>query len=203
MPGRHDIGDPGVERNSVQRRMRLDEAPVPLLAKLGVHEVMRHDHVVQPRREVPEWLRQLGRLEDQQCADHLHPGRPALAPGADHDVARPKPKAEPPATVLARRLIVEWGADHAGSVAEMPGSTAARARPLRPGSPWPACRQTASRPSAIVTHVTSAPKVSNGLTHHSSSANMGGGPVALGAVVVAYSGIYVPGLAYRSGKIHT
>jgi hypothetical protein len=54
MPGRHDIGDLGVVRNPVQRRMRLDKAPVPLLVKLGVYELMRLVQVIQPRREVPE-----------------------------------------------------------------------------------------------------------------------------------------------------
>src|ERR1700722_19161597 len=107
MPGRNDIADPGVERNPVQRRMRLDEAPVLLLGQLVILGTKRHAHVVQPRREVPEWIRQLGRLEDKQRADHLHPGRPGLAPGADNNVARPEAKADPPAAVLAGRLIVD------------------------------------------------------------------------------------------------
>ncbi len=201
MPGRHDVGDLGVERNPVQRRMSLDEAPVPLLAKLGVHEVMGHDHVVQPRREVPEWLRQLGRLQDQQRADHLHPGRPALAAGADHDVARPKPKAAPPATVLTRRLIVERDTGHARERSRDASQSCSASRAAQT---WLAILgESPERQPAIVTHVTSVPEAGKGLARHPSGANMGGSPVALGPAVVAYSEIYAPGLTHRSGKMHT
>ena len=64
VPSRHDIGDAGVERDPVQRRMRLDESAVALFGELVVHEVMRHRHVVQPRREPPERIRQLRRLKN-------------------------------------------------------------------------------------------------------------------------------------------
>jgi hypothetical protein len=87
--------------------MRLDEAPVLLLGQLVILDTRRHARVIQPRREVPEGIRQLGRLEDKQRADHLYPGRPGLAPGADNNVARPEAKSDPPAAVLARRQIVD------------------------------------------------------------------------------------------------
>jgi len=118
MPGRHDIGDPGVGRNPAERRVRLDEAPVPLCVKLGVYALLRRGRAVQPRRKAPERIRQVRRPEDQQCANHLHPGRPGLARGADHDVAGPEAEAEPPAAVLAGRLIADLGTGHAVSVAE-------------------------------------------------------------------------------------
>jgi hypothetical protein len=54
MPGRNDIGDPGVERNPVKRRVRLDEAPVLLLGQQAILEIKRDAQVIQPRREVPE-----------------------------------------------------------------------------------------------------------------------------------------------------
>jgi hypothetical protein len=57
VPARHDIGDAWIEGQPVQRRMRLDEAPVALLGELGVDGVVRLRPVVQPRREVPERVR--------------------------------------------------------------------------------------------------------------------------------------------------
>jgi hypothetical protein len=117
MPSRHDVRDAGIERQSVQRRMRLDEAPVPLLGQLGVDGIVRLGAVIEPRREVPQRVRQVGILEDEQRADHLQPGRARLAAGADDDVAGTEAKAQPPATVLDRGLVVDQGG-HAASVSE-------------------------------------------------------------------------------------
>ena len=179
MPGRDDIGDPGVERNPVERRMRLDEAPVRLLGQLGIHEIKRHDQVIQPRREVPERIRQLGCLEDQQRADHLHPGRPGLAPGADHDVARPEAEAEPPAAVLVRRLIVDRAGGHAASVAAdsasgSPHEEGDRARLTIPGLPAAARRE-----RLVTTRATSVSNVRMNLVCHSSRPMCSGGPCSL------------------------
>jgi hypothetical protein len=49
MAGRHDVGGAGVEGNPVQRRVRLDEAPVLLGGKPGVHLLTWRDQVIQPR----------------------------------------------------------------------------------------------------------------------------------------------------------
>ena len=57
--------------------------------QLGIHLVARHDQVIQPRRELCERGREFRCLEDQQCADHLHPRGAGLGPGADDDVAVP------------------------------------------------------------------------------------------------------------------
>jgi len=73
--------------------MCLDEAPVLLLCELGVHDIVRHASVVEPWREVPQRIWQIGILEDQECADHLHPCRACLAAGADDDVVRTEAKA--------------------------------------------------------------------------------------------------------------
>ena len=47
--------------------------------------------------------------EDQQRADHLHPGRAALGPGADHDVAVAEREAGPAGAVLVvGSVTVNW-----------------------------------------------------------------------------------------------
>jgi hypothetical protein len=73
--------------------MRLDESAVALFGKLVVDELMRHRHVVQPRRELPERIRQLRRLKNEQGANHLQPGRPCFTPRAYHNVAGLESKA--------------------------------------------------------------------------------------------------------------
>lgn len=130
MPGRRDIRDPGVGRNLVQRRVRLDEAPVPLPGEVGVYKLRRQGRAVQPGREAPERIRQIRRLEDEQCANHLHPGRPGLGQGAYHDVAGPETEAKPPAAVVAARLTADRGRGHAGSVARA-GRNRGRERAVR------------------------------------------------------------------------
>src|ERR1039457_1748270 len=145
MPGGHYVGDLGVERNPVEWGVRFDEPPVLLLGQLGIHVIKRQDRVIQPRREAPEWGRELGSVADQRGADHLQPGRPGPAPGADHDVTGAVAEAEPPAAVLVMRLIVERGTGHAASVACGPASAVAPEGPPRPGSPLPACPRAARR----------------------------------------------------------
>src|SRR5580704_9010618 len=61
-------------------------------------------------------------LEDQQRADHLHPGRAGLGPRADHDVAVTVREAEPPGAVLIRGLIAERRAGHPTSLVVGRGS---------------------------------------------------------------------------------
>ncbi len=116
--GRHDVADPVVGGNPGERCVRLDEAPVSLRGQLGVDVLGWHVRSVQPRRQPPQWSRQVRRLENQQRADHLHPGRPGLARGADHNVAGPEAEAQPPAAVLAGRLPAHRGSGHAVSVAK-------------------------------------------------------------------------------------
>jgi hypothetical protein len=50
VPGGDDVGDARVERNPVQRGVRLDEPPVLLRGKLGKYLFPRRDQVIQPRR---------------------------------------------------------------------------------------------------------------------------------------------------------
>jgi len=50
VPGGDQVGDARVERNPVQRGVRLDEPPVLLPGKLGKHLFPRRDQVIQPRR---------------------------------------------------------------------------------------------------------------------------------------------------------
>ena len=132
MPGRHDVGGARIEGNPVQRRMCLDEPPVLLGGKLGIHLLARHDQVIQPRRELRERGREFWCLEDQQCADHLHPRRPGLGPGADHDVAVPEREAEPPGAVLVWGLVAERDAGHPASLVGNPASSPDRMAPVPP-----------------------------------------------------------------------
>ncbi len=130
IPSRHEIRDPGVGRNLGQRRVCLDEAPVPLRGEMGVYVLPRQGRTVQPWREAPQWIRQIRRLEDEQRANHLHPGRSGFRQGAYHDVAGSETEANPPATVLAAwltaGLTADRGSGHAVSVARVGATIRAR-----------------------------------------------------------------------------
>ena len=104
VPAGDDVPGPRVERDPVQRGVRLDEPPVPLRGQYGQHLLARRDQVVQPGGQLAERGRQLRGPEDQQGADHLHPGRPGLGPGADHYVAVAELHARPAGAVL---LVVD------------------------------------------------------------------------------------------------
>ncbi len=103
------IGDPLVSRQAVERRMGLDEPAMALrveqrediLATLGEHVELRGDLRQRPVKQ--------GGLEDQQRADHLHPGGAALGRCADHDVAGPKHESVPARAVLGKRVIAWSG----------------------------------------------------------------------------------------------
>src|SRR5258708_8318365 len=98
--------------------MRLDEATMGLGPEPGDHLLARRDDPVKPRRQRCERRWQLGGLEDEQGADHLHPGRAALGPGADNDIARPEGESFPPRAVLVVRLVPDRLLEHLGSVVE-------------------------------------------------------------------------------------
>ena len=95
-----DVRRPGVDRHSVEGRVRLDESTVPLSLQPSYDLVDRRDLVVDPRRQAGQRGREVRVLEDEQRADHLHPGGAALGPGGDHDVTVAEGELLPPRTVL-------------------------------------------------------------------------------------------------------
>jgi hypothetical protein len=105
VPRDDEVGRPCVDRNPIERRVRLDEPPVTLSRELRVDLVARRDQPVEPRRQRRERRRQVGRPEHQKRADHLHPRGAALRSSTDHDVAVPEREPKPPATVLVRRPV--------------------------------------------------------------------------------------------------
>ncbi len=124
VPGDHDIGRARVERDPVERGVRLDDPPV-LLGLEPAYDVLDGlDRVVEPRREHRQRRRQVRRPEHQQRADHLHPGRAALRPRADHDVAVAEPEVLPAGAVLVGRDVAKRCRAHPGTLA-----TAVPARP--------------------------------------------------------------------------
>ena len=109
MAGDDDVGRPGIDDHAVEGGVRLEEPPVVLRGQAGEELVLRLDQPVQPRGQLTEGRGQVGRLEDQQGADHLHPRRAALGPGADDDVAGPEGELGPAPAVLVGRPVAERG----------------------------------------------------------------------------------------------
>ena len=89
------IRHPGVERQPVQRRVRLDEPAVPLSFEGGHHRLTRLHDRVEPRRHLVQVAVEVRCSEHQQGTDHLHPGGAALRRRADHDVAVAEREAVP------------------------------------------------------------------------------------------------------------
>ena len=112
VPGDHDVGGPGVEGDPVERCVGLDHPAVILRVEPRVHLLLRGDEPVQPRGKLRQRRGQVRRLEDQQGADHLHPCRPALGPGADDDVTLAEPETGPPRAVLVRRPVADRHPGH-------------------------------------------------------------------------------------------
>ena len=95
-----DIGRPVVEGHPVERGVGLDDPPMRLRGQAGVDHLDREHQVVHPRRQDAQLVREFGRLEHQQQADHLRPGRPRARAGADDDVALAEGKTSPAGAVV-------------------------------------------------------------------------------------------------------
>ena len=83
-----DVDDVVALRETVDRGVRLDEPSVPLRVEVGEDFIELARVHIEPRRDLGERPIEIGRLEDEQPADHLRPGRAALRWCADDDVAR-------------------------------------------------------------------------------------------------------------------
>jgi len=114
--GDDDVGHAVVERDAVERRVRLDDPPMRLRGQPRTNLVRVDEVPVEPGRQLGEWRRETRRLVDEEQADHLHPGRAALRPRAHDDVTGAVLEAFPPLAALGRVL------PHAGP----PTSTSAR-----------------------------------------------------------------------------
>ena len=66
------MGGPGLSRQAVERGVRLDETPVPLLLEAGQDRRGVIRGRVHPRGDFGERARKIRGVEDQQRAQHLH-----------------------------------------------------------------------------------------------------------------------------------
>jgi len=80
--------------------VRLDEPPVLLRSQQGKDLFLRPDDQIEPRRIPANRRVELRGLEDEQLADHLHPGRAGLQTAADDDVAIAERETGPPVLQL-------------------------------------------------------------------------------------------------------
>ena len=94
-----DVGHPLVERQSVQRRVGLDE-PAVLLSVQIAHDIGQGpgEHV-EPGRDKIQRGGECPLSENQQRADHLQPGDPAFDRRAEDDVAVAESKPVPPRAI--------------------------------------------------------------------------------------------------------
>ena len=100
-----DVGDRRFVRQPVERRMGLDEPTMLLGFEVADHGADVTGLHVEARRDEVERSVERRALEDQQRADHLHPGRAGLPGSADDDVARPRREPLPTVAVQHRRPI--------------------------------------------------------------------------------------------------
>ena len=114
VPRHHDVRDAIVERDAVEGRVRLDESTVGLRVECGDDLVDRAGRPVEPRREVGDRRRQLGRAEHEQRADVLHPRRAVLRARTDDDVAVTELEPVPARTVLVRGRVPVRRGYHGG-----------------------------------------------------------------------------------------
>lgn len=96
-----------VEGDPVEGCVSLDEAPVLLHREIGEDVRVGARQHVDPGRDARERCVEVRRLEDEQCADPLHPGGAALGRRTDHDVVRAELESVPARAVVDEVLVVD------------------------------------------------------------------------------------------------
>ena len=101
VPGDVDVFYFVVDRQGVERQMRLQESAVGLRLEFGQGFVERPpDPNIDPDRDLARERHWLGCEKHQPADDALHPGRAAFRIGRDHDVAFPRRVFRPPPAVV-------------------------------------------------------------------------------------------------------
>src|SRR5262249_35471998 len=107
-----DVSDVVAPRQPVEWRMCLDEPSVLLRGEIGQYFVEVAREHVEPGRDFGERAVELGRLKNQEPADHLRPGRTALGRRRDDDVVSAELESFPARAIGNETVVVPLGRLH-------------------------------------------------------------------------------------------